>query len=312
MRYIFVINGRQDKAFILGEVEKKLAELGMSQCDTYVTTGVGDGTRYVRIWCDLHREETACFVACGSSGTVNEVASGIVGFEHKCMAIWHFAGSCDFIKALPGRDFSSLEEILAGEHKHIDIIRVGDSYALNMVCVGFSAIAAAEGSRLIEEGKSNPYVRGVFLSILNARINRLKVIADGKPLNRHTMLTGDIANGIYSGGQYKVAPQAKIDDGLMEVLVIRPMLLISFIIMNKYYEKGEHLTRKFCLRRLKRVQAKHVELVSPDLITLSLDGEIVASSSFSIDILPGAIDMILPRQKTTGESGEETASQCTQ
>lgn len=301
MQYIFVINGRQDKAFIREEVEKKLTEMEMTDCQTYVTRGVGDGTRFVRIWCDLHRDETACFVACGSSGTANEVASGIVGFKNKCMAVWHFAGSCDFIKAFPGRDFSSLEGILDGEHKMIDIIRANDSYAINMVCMGFAASAASEGSRFIEEGKSNPYVRGVVVSILNARWNKIKVIADGKPLSRRKILMGDIANGNYSGGQYLAAPFAKVDDGLMDVCVMRTMLFSSFLVMNKYYAKGEHLTKKFCRRRLRYVQAKHVDLKSPDLITLSLDGEIIASSSFSIDILPGAIDIILPKQNNNNQ-----------
>ena len=55
MHYIFVINGRDDKSFIAQDVERQIAEAGTGlDYEIYRTTGVGDGTRFVRIFCDLH------------------------------------------------------------------------------------------------------------------------------------------------------------------------------------------------------------------------------------------------------------------
>ena len=295
MRYIFIINGRPDKAAFREEVERQLAQCSLEDYTMYVTTGVGDGTRHVRIWCDLHRDEPACFVACGASGMANEVASGIIGSPNKCMAIWAFGGTCDFTKYYPDRDFTSLKKLLAGEKKAIDVIRANDSYAINMACVGFSASVAAEANHYIEEGKNNPYRRGVLAALFTSRRNNIRVTADGKRLNRRHIFMADIANGHYSGGQYLTTPWAKNDDGLMDVVLVRPMTLIAFVLVLRHYKVGTHLTNRFCQRRVKYLQATHIDLTSPDLITLSLDGEIVASSSFSIDVLPGALNIILPR-----------------
>ena len=231
MQYIFIINGRPDKASFREEVERQLAQCSLVDYTTYVTTGVGDGTRHVRIWCDLHRDKQVCFVACGASGIANEVASGTVGFPNKYMAIWAFGGTRDFTKYYPDRDFTSLEKLLAGESKAIDIVRANDNYAINMACVGFSASVAAEANQYIEDGKSDPYRRGVLAALFTSRRNNIRVIADGKRLNRRHILMADIANGHYSGGQYLTTPWAKNDDGLMDVVVVRPITLTAFVLV---------------------------------------------------------------------------------
>lgn len=67
MKYIFVINGRYDKNDSLPEIQKQIDELcpGAMQ---YRTIGVGDGTRFVRSYCEFHQKEEVCFVACGGRG----------------------------------------------------------------------------------------------------------------------------------------------------------------------------------------------------------------------------------------------------
>ena len=137
MHYIFVINGRPDKDFIVEEVNRQIAQVGKGlDYEIYRTMGVGDGTRFVHIWCDLHPNKECCFVACGGSGTVNEVASGLVGFSKKYLGILAYGLTNDFNKCYPDRDFTSLRKLLAGEPRAVDIIRVNDSYALHVINIG--------------------------------------------------------------------------------------------------------------------------------------------------------------------------------
>ncbi|MBP5210501.1 MAG: hypothetical protein J6Z27_01510, partial [Bacteroidales bacterium] len=100
MRYIFVVNGRRDKSHIMPDLQKQIEEVTIDHI-IYETKGVGDGTRYVRLYCEFHDKEEICFVACGGSGTTNEVAAGIIGFENKYMAILSYGTSNDFIKYYP-------------------------------------------------------------------------------------------------------------------------------------------------------------------------------------------------------------------
>lgn len=68
MYYIFVINGREDRAWILEEIKHQIQASNVRfDYETYVTRGVGDGTRFVKIYCDLHPQSEVCFVACGGS-----------------------------------------------------------------------------------------------------------------------------------------------------------------------------------------------------------------------------------------------------
>lgn len=103
MKYIYIINGRADKAPKYKELFEQLKQNPHSY-DLYTTLGEGDATRYVRVYCDLHPNEEVCFVACGGDGIINEVASGIVGFQDKQMAILFIGGStADFLECYQSR-----------------------------------------------------------------------------------------------------------------------------------------------------------------------------------------------------------------
>ena len=108
MHYIFIINARSDKAAIAADVERQIQEskLGLDY-EIYLTRGIGDGTRFVKIYCDLHPNAKVCFVACGGTGTLNEVVSGMVGSHDKQLALLAYGSTNDFTKCFPDRDFTS-------------------------------------------------------------------------------------------------------------------------------------------------------------------------------------------------------------
>ena len=300
MLYIFVINGRKDKvAAIEADLKKQISEIDMPPYKIYKTEGIGDGTRFVRIYCDLHQKDEVCFIACGGSGTANEVASGIVGFEGKSMAIMAYGSTNDFTKHYPDRDFTSLKKIIGGENVLIDIIRANDSYSINVINIGFDAAVVHSSTKYLEKGIEGvkAFKRGVMDSVLTHRINPIRIICDGERLNRKYMLLCSIGNASWCGGQYKCSPRAKTDDGLMEVCLIKPSTLIGFLAMLPKYQAGTHLEDGFCMKRMVYRQAKHVELTSKDLIYISNDGELVAASRFDIDVLPKAINLVLPRSE---------------
>ena len=299
MLYYFIINGREDfRERIDSALMPQIAATGINS-KTYYTLGEGDGTRFVRIYCDLHPAEEVCFVACGGSGTANEVASGLVGFKGKSMAILAYGATNDFIKSFPGRDFTSLKEILGGEVVPTDIIRANDSYALNVVNVGFDASVALNAKLKIEDGTPpiRAYKNAVLEGVLFGRVHHIRITADGEALNRRTIMFCDIGNGGWCGGQYRCSPKAQTDDGLMEVSAFRPLAILEVPFVIYRYGAGTYLDDDFCRKRLTYRRAKHMELDSRNLIYLCLDGEFVASTHFDIDILPKEINLVLPPLK---------------
>lgn len=298
MKYIFIVNGRHDMVGrIDADLEKQLKGVEISY-DVYHTEGVGDGIRYVRIYCDLHPEEEVCFVACGGSGTTDEVASGIVGFKNKSMAIMAYGATNDFTKYYPGFDFRNLKKLVSGTYTLVDIIKLNDNYSLNVACVGFDAMVSYVSNEYIAGGMDGvkAFRKGVVDCLLSNRVNKIVVTADGERLNRKKLLLCTMANASWCGGQYFCAPRAKVDDGLIDVCLFKPCTLLEFLILMGHYEKGNHLTNKFCAKRLIYRRARHLELDSDSLIMVGMDGETFAASHFDVDIIPRAINLVLPEK----------------
>ncbi|MBR1539135.1 MAG: ATP-binding protein [Bacteroidales bacterium] len=312
MHYIFVINGRQDKKWVADEVDRQIREAGSGfDYEIYTTTGVGDGTRFVRIYCDLHPHAKVCFVACGGTGTLNEVASGLVGFADKQLAYLAFGATNDFIKCFPDRDFCSLRRILAGEERKVDILRVNDSYSINVVNIGFDAVVASTANHMVETGRvRHAYDIGIAHAVLTSRRNRIQVIADGQRMNRRKLMLCTLSNGRYCGGEFFCAPRADVSDGLAEVCLVRPMLLLTFLLILPFYRRGEHLDRRRLRHFFRYRRARHIEVVSRNLIELSVDGELVSGHHFQIDVLPQSVSFILPSIVTMKKRFEPIIDKC--
>ena len=312
MYYIFIINGRSDKAGIKEAVMSQIENLGIRiDYETYCTEGVGDATRFVKIYCDLHPHDKVCFIACGGTGTVSEVAAGMVGYSGKSLAILAYGTTNDFIKCFPDRDFMSLPRIISGEERKVDIIRVNDSYAINVINVGFDAVVASTANHRIEDGHAeHAYDIGIIRAVLTSRYNRIKVVADGEKMNRRKLLLCTISNGRICGGEFLCAPRAELDDGLMEVCCIRPMLFVNFLRILPHYRRGAHLDIKWARRRLSYRRASHVDVFSKNLIDISLDGEILTGHKFSIDILPGEISLVIPSITAMKKRFEPIVDKC--
>jgi len=296
MLYYFVINAKPDILANMGpDFESKIHSIKVPH-QIYYTKGAGDATRFVRIYCDLHKAEEVCFVACGGSGTLAQVASGVVGFQNKSIACLAYGSTNDFCKHFPGRDFTSIDAMLNGTVRQIDIIKANNFYSLNVANAGVDSMVQYTGNLNIEKGMDakKAYSRAALQCMLLYRLNKIKIKADGKPLNRKYMMFCNMANASWYGGKYNCAPRAEVDDGLMEVMVARFSPVVIFLRILKFFEKGTHLEDPACMSHIKYVRAKHIELDSKDLIYLCLDGEQIPSTHFDIEVLPREISMVIP------------------
>ena len=306
MKYIYILNGRPDKQSQYQEFYDQLKEV-QHPYSIYTTMGEGDATRYVRIYCDLHPDEEVCFVACGGNGIINGVASGLMGYRETLnsqistfnfsMAILYFAGSTeDFIINYPGRNFRSVKEMLAGTVTPTDILRVNDSYCVNVCNLGFNSKVASRANELVAKGKSTheAYIRGVINAFLTSRFNNIKVTVDGERIARGLMVLCTVANGCRVGGEFICAPNAKTDDGLIDVCYFRAMSLLRLLMLFPLYRSGQHIGSRPGKNKVLYRQAHEVKIVSKDLIDIYLDGELLVGSHFDIKILPSALPLRLP------------------
>ena len=105
-------------------------------------------------------------------------------------------------------------------------------------------------------------------------------------------VSGDKASSRH--GEFNCAPNAKVDDGLIEVCLFRAMSLLRLLMLIPLYRKGEHIGSKLGKGKVIYRQAREVEVSSKDLIDVYLDGEQLLGSHFEMKILHGALPLRLP------------------
>ncbi len=300
MKYVFIVNphaGADDNTAKLTAAINALPE--KDDCEMYVTKAPGDATAYIGKWCDAHPGEAVRFIACGGDGTINEVFSGAVGKENVSVSCYPCGSGNDFVKVFGGAEkFLSVPALIAAKDQPLDLLKVGDRWANNVVNFGFDttvAITINEERAKTGHGNKNAYTKGVVKALLTAMKNTFTVKADGETLNPSgKALLCTVANGQYVGGSFKCAPRAKTDDGWIEVCLIRPISRLRFVKILTPYTNGEHLDRADMKDIVVYRRAKKVEVIAPAGFAYSLDGEIIYESHFAVEIVPGAVSFAAP------------------
>ena len=268
-------------------------------CEVYETKAVGDATAYVREYAAAHEGEEIRFIACGGDGTVNEVFNGAVGLKNVSVTVYPCGSGNDFVKAYGGAEkFLDVEKLVHAGTRKLDLLKVGDRYSNNVTNFGFDTTVAITINKEREKtghGNKNAYTKGIVTALIKSMKNTCTVIADGEVLNPSgKALLCTLANAQYVGGSFKCAPRAKMDDGLIEVCLIKPISRIRFVKILTPYTNGEHLDREDMKDIVVYRQAKKVEVKANPGFAYSLDGEIIYSDHFTVEIAPAMLDLAVP------------------
>ena len=299
MKKVFIINpkaGESDNAEKIRAAAKAVPE-----CEFYVTKAVGDATRFVREWCAEHPGEQVRFIACGGDGTINEVFNGAVGCDGVSVSCYPCGSGNDFVKAFGGAErFADIEKLASAPTRKLDLLKVGDRYSNNVVNFGFDTTVAITINKERDKtghGGKNAYTKGVVTALIKSMKSKCTVIADGEVLNPDgTLLLCTLANGQFVGGSFKCAPRSKSDDGLIDVCIIKPISRLRFVKVLTPYTNGEHLDDESMSDIVTYRQAKKIEVKAGEGFAFSLDGEIIYSDHFTVEIAPAALDFAVPEQ----------------
>ncbi len=305
MKHIFIVNPEAGPSSSLEDIKSQLAELGvLESSEIYVTTSALDATRFVSEKCDAEPDETLRFYACGGDGTINEVAAGLIGKSNAELAIYPCGSGNDYVKCIGGRElFMDIGALMSAPSKPVDMMSVCGRYCINVCDFGFDAVVAqtmidVKRKKII--GGKNAYKTGVAKAIFCGRRNRCRVIVDGEEISlpEGKMLLCTVANGQFVGGEFKCAPLSKNDDGLIDVCFVKPISIFSFLKLLPIYTVGKHLESEKYKDIIIYRQAKKVEVHAySDDFGVCLDGEMVNTGCFTIEVLPGAVKLAIPEKK---------------
>jgi diacylglycerol kinase (ATP) len=242
-------------------------------------------------------------VSVGGDGTLNEAVNGLMraGAQTE-LAIVPIGTGMDFVRTygIPTKFDDAVHTALEGTPRTIDLGRVsfrtwaGDDaerYVANVGSVGMSAAVAqrANGMSKVLGGRTTFFyalVR-VFFEWQNTVVD-VELDGDRRSARMHDVI---VANGQYHGGAMWLAPEARPDDGLFDVLTIGDITKLDFATTAPKLYRGTHLAHP----KVDLVRARVVSVDARERLPIELDGEQVGTTPVRFEIVPGALRVRVPR-----------------
>ena len=274
-------------------IERLLTEGGV-EIDVRLSTGVGDMEQQVRTAFDDGAEK---IIVAGGDGSVHEATNGIMNADRAgAFGLIPTGTGNDFAKAagIP-LDWETATRLLADRissnspPRPIDAGRMNDRYFANGAGIGFDAKVSSIARDLSWPIGDLIYLIAVFRAMADGIITPdMEISADDFSWNGPLTLA-NISNGAWVGGMFHIAPMADNADGELDLVVVAPVSGPRILRMLPKLIKGQHIDETDV--SLVRVRSLTISASAP--VPSHLDGEIQPlSTSFDIEILPGALHLI--------------------
>lgn len=227
----------------------------------------------------------------GGDGTAYEVINGLKGTRTALGIIPAGTGN-DFVKTLhlPKDPVDTLHLLLEAPACPINVCAINDGIFLNECGAGFDVevLRGAAKAGWLGQGML-PYLFGVLRAVFRPRPLHLRVTIDGQ-VSEQTLLLIAIANGQYIGGGMRIAPMARLDDDLLDVILVqmvprrRIVRLMPAFISGKYVRETDIVTHLRC---------KTIEIEGHDLY-VQTDGLVQQMDRASMAVSPERQWILLP------------------
>ncbi|MDO8518895.1 MAG: diacylglycerol kinase family lipid kinase [Deltaproteobacteria bacterium] len=247
----------------------------------------------------LIREGYELIVAVGGDGTINECVNGF--FENEALisrqtalGVLPYGRGSDLARFLgiPKKAEAALEYLVGSNFIPLDVGKgtfasaegkKQSRYFINIANVGLV-------SHVVDSSHSTPKFLGSSISYLYGALwGALKYKACPVSYQSKTvpLLNMIIANGVYFGSGMKAAPQAKMNDGLFDIIVAPKMGVFTFLRHLHRLYSGNHL--KIPEIDFFREKTLSIASVNGDKIPVEMDGDTVGFLPATFEILPGAL-----------------------
>ena len=257
------------------------------------------------------------FYACGGDGTFNEVVAGTLGYCNAETACIPCGSGNDFIRNFGTREeFLDLENQMQGEGCTIDLIKTQYGISAAICSAGLDAQVAygiPKFRRIPFAGGEMAYKLSILTSLCTRLGHKLRIEADGEVFTGEYLMLA-ICNGRTYGGGFQAAPQADLQDGLLDLVLVKKISRLRIAGVVSIYQQGRHirdgkvipeLQDVLTFRRVKQVQ---VSVLDHRPIVVTQDGECAPRMALSARVAEGAARIVLPRSVCNRRGAQEERS----
>jgi diacylglycerol kinase (ATP) len=214
------------------------------------------------------------------SGTGNDMARGLgIPYDNTEAAIEHL------VQAL-GRPARSID---TGRVEYLDD-ETGVVSQRRFACVlsaGFDAIVNERANNMRHPKGPSRYMIALGLELARLKPIPYRLVLDGQQVIETSGALISVGNNVSLGGGMKVTPDAKVDDGLLDVLVVKSLSRFNFLRIFPTVFKGEHVKDP----RVTIYRAKRIRIESEGVVAYA-DGERFTTLPIDIEVEPGALRIL--------------------
>jgi lipid kinase YegS len=254
-----------------------------------VTLEKGDARRFV-----AEADGVDLLIAAGGDGTLNEVVHGLMDLSRAARPVLgvvplgtanDFAIGC----GIPRDPEEALTLCMEGDGLPVDVGKANEHWFLNAASIGFGAEITATTPPELKQllGPAAYTVMGAILA-MNVHHYRGRLTLPDREITG----SGPVAivgNGRQAGGGVQVAPRARIDDGLLDVLAVRDIPALALLTAARELQElspdGEYINYW---------QTPWAEVHTAEAIPVNLDGEPMQFLNVRYEAVPSAIRLIVP------------------
>lgn len=244
------------------------------------------------------KETISDIAICGGDGSIAPIISSILNNNVRIGIIPLGSGNgLAQTAGIPKSIDKALEVIFNGKANATDAFLISGKFSVHVSGLGFDAKVAHDFSRSNKRGLQS-YTRIALKNFFSAKTYPFTLYAEGQKIKLEAFLIC-IANSNQFGNNFKIAPQASIGDGLLDIVVLKrtskPSIVLSFIkqIISGKIKRitGANVDQQNILY----FQTKKLRIENPALAPLHIDGDPAETyDQISVEILPSAYQLIQP------------------
>ncbi|MFQ9515123.1 MAG: diacylglycerol/lipid kinase family protein [Eubacterium sp.] len=284
MKYYFIINPQSGK-LNKKQIEDNIREVCLKREIPYRIMYTEYGGDAKRIAGKISDTEECVVFSVGGDGNLNEVLNGIVGSKNKILGNIPTGSGNDFDRTLKLQD--------TGIHS-IDLGKINGRYFINVACVGLDADVANHVLELRNKKwipVKQRYNASLIYTYFKYQFKNLK-IRMGKTTVENECTILAICNGQYYGGGYRIAPHALINDGMFDIYLVEKMSKPKILSVLVKLLRAKHENSP----SVKRYEDSKVIIDSDEDYTFNVDGEMITSNHFELEIEKNALRVFNDRK----------------
>ncbi len=289
--FINPISGTKNKEQTISIIENKLTQAGFAY-EILPTELSGD---YTFLKEKIVTEKITDIIICGGDGTVNQVGAYLTSEDvHVGIIPMGSGNGLAFTAGIPKAPQKAMDVILHGTASYIDAFWVNKQFACHNFGVGFDARIAHEFAAGKNRGPFN-YLKLTAKNFFKAKPHAFSIRVDDTILEAKAFFVA-VLNSNQFGNSLTIAPKASLNDGLLDVVVVKKESKLSlFLKLILQLKTGKVVSVSEDRRTFHYFQTKNIHISNPEMELVHIDGEPVkAMQEITIKVIEKAFKLIQP------------------